>query len=71
MTREPGDLPGRRHLPACGARARGGLPLWWQRELSSGPERPPCLCFCRFLRTRNRLSGRGQRAPPGGFARFI
>jgi len=31
MTREPGDLPGRRHLPACGARARGGLPLWWQR----------------------------------------
>jgi hypothetical protein len=28
MTREPGDLPGRRHLPACGARAWGGLPLW-------------------------------------------
>jgi hypothetical protein len=27
-TREPGDLPERSHLPACGARARGGLPLW-------------------------------------------
>ena len=27
-TREPGDLPERSHLPACGARVRGGLPLW-------------------------------------------
>src|SRR5262245_65909588 len=31
MTREPGDLPEHVILPACGARARGGLPLWWQR----------------------------------------
>src|SRR5262245_24059609 len=28
MTREPGDLPGHVILPACGARAWGGLPLW-------------------------------------------
>ena len=27
-------------------------------ELSSGPERPPCLCFCRFLRAMKRLAGR-------------
>src|SRR5436190_18297508 len=26
MTREPGDLPGQVILPACGARARSGLP---------------------------------------------
>jgi hypothetical protein len=28
MTREPGDLPEHVILPACGARAWGGLPLW-------------------------------------------
>jgi hypothetical protein len=27
-TREPGDLPEHVILPPCGARARGGLPLW-------------------------------------------
>src|ERR1700722_377580 len=29
-------------LPACGARVRGGLPLWWQRALSHA-RRPPWL----------------------------
>jgi len=33
MTREPGDLPGQVILPACGARARSGLPLRWQRTV--------------------------------------